>query len=299
MSEFRIEHDSMGEVRLPANAYYGAHTQRAVDNFPISGRTLPKELIHALGLVKFAAAIINRDLGKLGQSGFSPGENGTVPYRLNEKQIEALLAACRELADGRFDDQFPIDVYQTGSGTSSNMNANEVIANRATELAGGDRIEPRKADPSQRPRQHGPKHKRYFSHRHSRGPGLGDSRGFGARSERLRLGIGRKIAAMAGDPQNRPHAPGRRHALEPGSGNRRIGPAVGAIGYPGGHGHRSPFGTARRRHGGGHGHEHPSRIRQPRERSPGRAGPASPLSRRSITSRPTPSATPWSNVTPN
>ncbi len=131
MSEFRIEHDSMGEVRLPAAAYYGAHTQRAVDNFPISGRTLPKELIHALGLVKFAAAIINRDLGKLSGSG---------KYPLNEKQIEALLAACRELADGRFDDQFPIDVYQTGSGTSSNMNANEVIANRATELAGGDRF---------------------------------------------------------------------------------------------------------------------------------------------------------------
>ena len=65
MSDFRIEHDSMGEVRLPAAAYYGAHTQRAVDNFPISGRTLPKELIHALGLVKFAAVIVNRDLGKL------------------------------------------------------------------------------------------------------------------------------------------------------------------------------------------------------------------------------------------
>ena len=152
MSEFRIEHDSMGEVRLPAKAYYGAHTQRAVDNFPISGRTLPKELIHALGLVKFAAAIVNRDLGKLGdcpnfcatKMGLSPSpsENkGAARHApLNEKQIEALLAACRELADGRFDDQFPIDVYQTGSGTSSNMNANEVIANRATELAGGDRL---------------------------------------------------------------------------------------------------------------------------------------------------------------
>ena len=69
MSEFRIERDSMGEVRLPAKAYYGAQTQRAVENFPISGRTLPKELIHALGLVKFAAAIANRDLGKLTGSG--------------------------------------------------------------------------------------------------------------------------------------------------------------------------------------------------------------------------------------
>jgi len=131
MSEFRIESDTMGEVRLPAQAYYGAQTKRAVENFPISGKPLPRELIHALGLVKFAAAAANRDLGKLAGSGKN---------RLDEKQIEALLAACREVADGRFDDEFPVDVYQTGSGTSSNMNANEVIANRAIELAGGDRF---------------------------------------------------------------------------------------------------------------------------------------------------------------
>ncbi len=131
MSDFRIECDSMGEVRLPALAYYGAQTKRAVENFPISGKPLPRELIHALGLVKFAAAAANRDLGKLAGSGKN---------RLDEKQVEALLAACREVAEGRFDDQFPVDVYQTGSGTSSNMNANEVIANRAIELSGGDRF---------------------------------------------------------------------------------------------------------------------------------------------------------------
>ena len=106
-----------------------AQTQRAVENFPISGTGLPPELIHALGLVKWAAAIANRDLGKLAQTGKN---------RLNEKQIEAILAAAREVAEGKFDDQFPIDVYQTGSGTSSNMNANEVIASRATELLGGN-----------------------------------------------------------------------------------------------------------------------------------------------------------------
>ncbi len=146
MSEFRIERDSMGEVRLPAKAYYGAQTQRAVDNFPISGRTLPKELIHALGLVKFAAAMVNRDLGKLGDCpNFRHSENGTVPFSpLNAQQVEALLTACREVADGRFDDQFPVDIYQTGSGTSSNMNANEVIANRAIEISGGDRFSPQK-----------------------------------------------------------------------------------------------------------------------------------------------------------
>jgi len=132
MTDFRVERDSMGEVRLPAQAYYGAQTQRAVENFPISGQPLPKELIHALGMVKWAAAEANRDLGRLTGSGKRP---------LNDGQVEALLFACREVAEGKFDDQFPIDVYQTGSGTSSNMNANEVIANRAIELAGGDRFQ--------------------------------------------------------------------------------------------------------------------------------------------------------------
>ena len=121
MTQFRTERDSMGEVRLPAHAYYGAQTQRAVENFPISGRTLPPELIHALGLVKWAAATANRDLRR---------------FSLSETLVSALLAACREVAEGKLDEQFPVDVFQTGSGTSSNMNANEVIANRAAELAG-------------------------------------------------------------------------------------------------------------------------------------------------------------------
>lgn len=131
MTATRVEHDSMGDVHVPAQAYYGAQTQRAVENFPISGQPLPRPLIHALGLVKYACAVANRDLGKLERTGKN---------RLNAAQVEALLKACREVAAGRFDDQFPIDIYQTGSGTSSNMNANEVIANRAIELLGGDRF---------------------------------------------------------------------------------------------------------------------------------------------------------------
>src|ERR1700736_3432949 len=114
MSEFRFERDSMGEVKVPAQAYYASQTQRAVENFPISGQPLPRRLIHALGLVKVAAATANRDLGKL-----KPEIAGPV------------IQAAREVAASKFDDQFPIDVYQTGSGTSSNMNANEVISNRA------------------------------------------------------------------------------------------------------------------------------------------------------------------------
>ena len=109
--DFRVEHDSMGEVRVPASALWKAQTQRAVENFPISGTPIEPALIHALGEVKAAAATAN-------------GRLGVLP----ETTVEAIVAAAREVADGRHDDQFPIDVFQTGSGTSSNMNANEVIA---------------------------------------------------------------------------------------------------------------------------------------------------------------------------
>ncbi|MFZ5832207.1 MAG: class II fumarate hydratase [Planctomycetota bacterium] len=130
-SEYRVERDSMGEVHIPTQAYWGAQTERARENFVISGRPLPPELIHALGLVKEACVAANRELGcfdKLGKR---------AP---TEAQLDALVAACREVAEGRLDDQFPVDVFQTGSGTSSNMNANEVIANRAIEISGGDRF---------------------------------------------------------------------------------------------------------------------------------------------------------------
>ncbi len=118
MSEFRIEKDSMGEVKVPKGAYYAAQTQRAVENFPISGITFGRPFIQALGYVKKGCAEANMDLGLL------PKEIGSV-----------IVQAADEIIEGKFDDHFPIDVFQTGSGTSSNMNTNEVIANRATELA--------------------------------------------------------------------------------------------------------------------------------------------------------------------
>src|SRR3954469_9620694 len=132
MTDYRIEKDSMGDVHVPAEAYYGAQTQRAVENFPISGWTLPRPLIHAMGLVKLACATANRDLGKLTKTGKN---------KLSDAQVEGLLKAAREVANGKFDGEFPIDVFQTGSGTSSNMNANEVISNRAIEILGGDRFQ--------------------------------------------------------------------------------------------------------------------------------------------------------------
>ncbi|HTM84826.1 MAG TPA: class II fumarate hydratase [Mycobacterium sp.] len=113
-TEYRIEHDTMGEVRVPVNALWRAQTQRAVENFPISGRGLERAQIRALGLLKSACAQVNADLGLLAP-----------------EKAAAIKAAAAEIADGRHDDQFPIDVFQTGSGTSSNMNTNEVIASIA------------------------------------------------------------------------------------------------------------------------------------------------------------------------
>jgi len=121
MAEYRVERDSMGEVRVPAGALWGAQTQRAVENFPISGTTIEPRLIRALALIKAEAARVNATLRD-------------VPA-VTKRVGEAIGAAADEVADGRWDDQFPIDVFQTGSGTSSNMNVNEVIARRASELA--------------------------------------------------------------------------------------------------------------------------------------------------------------------
>ena len=109
--EFRIEHDTMGEVRVPVNALYRAQTQRAVENFPISGKTLEPAHIEALARVKKAAAQANAELGVL-----------------DGELAKAIAEAADEVAGGKYDGDFPIDVFQTGSGTSSNMNTNEVLA---------------------------------------------------------------------------------------------------------------------------------------------------------------------------
>src|SRR5438270_89538 len=119
MAKTRKVEDSMGELEVPADAYYGASTMRAVQNFPISGIRFPRRFIHALGLIKKAAAEVNADLGLL-----------------DRDLAGAIATAAQEVADGKLDEQFPIDIYQTGSGTSTNTNANEVIAYRANEILG-------------------------------------------------------------------------------------------------------------------------------------------------------------------
>lgn len=119
-TKYRTESDSMGKMKVPSDAYYGAQTARAVENFPVSGRTLPREFVRAMGLVKLAAAETNAELGFL-----------------KKNVAKAVARAAREVLEGKLDDHFVVDVFQTGSGTSTNMNANEVIANRAAELLGG------------------------------------------------------------------------------------------------------------------------------------------------------------------
>src|SRR6266545_1628355 len=112
----RIERDSMGDMEVPADAFYGASTMRAALNFPISDLRLPQAFIHTLGLIKAAGATVNGELGLL-----------------SSDVASAIALAAREVAEGKWDDQFIVDVFQTGSGTSSNINANEVIARRAAE----------------------------------------------------------------------------------------------------------------------------------------------------------------------
>jgi fumarate hydratase class II len=118
---YRIEKDSLGEMKVPANALYGAQTQRAVENFPISGQRFGRRFIQALGLVKKSAALTNAELGNL-----------------DAEVADAIVTAAGEVSDGKWDDQFVLDIYQTGSGTSTNMNTNEVVAHRATELLEGE-----------------------------------------------------------------------------------------------------------------------------------------------------------------
>ncbi|HXW38449.1 MAG TPA: class II fumarate hydratase, partial [Acidimicrobiales bacterium] len=120
MGETRTESDSMGEIEVPADRYWGAQTARSLHHFDIGGDRVPASVVHAMGVLKEASALVNRDLGLL-----------------DPHLAELIVTAAREVADGQLDEHFPLRVWQTGSGTQSNMNANEVIANRAIELDGG------------------------------------------------------------------------------------------------------------------------------------------------------------------
>jgi fumarate hydratase class II len=122
---YRIEHDSLGEVKVPANHYWGAQTERSYENFPIGTEKIPMDVIYAFSILKKAAAKANFKLGKL-----------------DKKRAELIIKVCDEISAGKLDHEFPLSVWQTGSGTQSNMNVNEVIANRGNELAGEKLLHP-------------------------------------------------------------------------------------------------------------------------------------------------------------
>src|SRR6187402_3260731 len=127
----RVEKDTFGPIEVPADRLWGAQTQRSLHHFKISGERMPRALVHALALVKKAAALVNTDLGTL-----------------DPKKSRAIVAAADEVLAGKHDDEFPLVVWQTGSGTQTNMNANEVLANRASEILGGPRGEERLVHPN-------------------------------------------------------------------------------------------------------------------------------------------------------
>ena len=123
--EYRIEKDTMGEMKVPADKYWAAQTERSYENFRIGGEIMPREITHAFGILKKAAAQANYELGKL-----------------PEEKLDAIVKACDEVISGKLNQHFPLVVWQTGSGTQSNMNANEVIANRGNEIAGKKLLHP-------------------------------------------------------------------------------------------------------------------------------------------------------------
>ncbi|MGL4673866.1 MAG: lyase family protein, partial [Wohlfahrtiimonas sp.] len=130
-NEFRIEKDTMGDVKVPAEKLWGAQTQRSLENFKISTEKMPKDLITAMAIVKRSAAIVNNEAGLL-----------------DDKKTKVILEACDEIIEGKHATEFPLAIWQTGSGTQTNMNLNEVIANRASELLGGERGEARLIHPN-------------------------------------------------------------------------------------------------------------------------------------------------------
>ena len=188
----RREFDSLGDVEVPANRYWGAQTQRSLQHFNIGNDRMPKEVYHAYGYVKKAAAIVNTAAGRL------PAWKGQLIERV-----------CDEVISGALDAEFPLYVFQTGSGTQSNMNVNEVISNRCIQLVGGTLGSQEPVHPK-RSREHGPVVQRHVPDRdaHRRvhdGHGQDDPRAeAAARCHR------RQVQAVSGRGQDRPDAPGRR-----------------------------------------------------------------------------------------
>ena len=193
----RREFDSLGQVDVPANRYWGAQTQRSLEHFNIGNDRMPKEVYHAYGYVKKAAAVVNTQAG-----------------RLPEWKGQLIQRVCDEVISGALDEEFPLYVWQTGSGTQSNMNVNEVISNRCIQLVGGT-LGSQRAGPSERSREHGPVQQRHLPHRDAhRGAYRWRPQKTIPALKRLRDAIERQLEEVGRGRQDRPHPPGGRHPAD-------------------------------------------------------------------------------------
>ncbi len=275
MAATRIEKDSLGEIDVPTEVYWGAQSERARRNFPVSGLTFPRRFIAALGLIKGEAARVNAELGIV-----------------EPKLAETIAAAAAEVAEGKLDAHFPLDIFQTGSGTSTNMNANEVIANRAIEMLGGV-VGIEEAGPSQRSRQRRP----VVQRRHPDG----DPRR-GLRRARARISSRRSPGSPERWTRRRASFDdivkiGRTHLQD--AMPIRLGQEFSRLRPAGAQRHRAPAGgeaaaggAGARRHRRRHRHQRAAGIRRRASSSGWRSAPGIRSRRRATASRPWPRRTP-------
>ena len=236
----------MGEMPVPADALYGASTARAVANFPIAKEPVPAAVIHAFGHLKAACAAANLELG-----------------RLDATRAEAIIAAADEVAAGQHDAHFPVDIYQTGSGTSTNMNGNEVIANLANQKLGfglSAKNNPDAVHPNDHVNAGQSSNDTFPTGMHIAGA-LAIENDLKPALDRLRDGLAGQGRGLGQDREDRPHAPDGRHPHPRGSGVCGLRPPGRARPPPRGlrlRGHAAESGD--RRHGRGHGHQHAPRV---------------------------------------
>ncbi len=209
MTTHRSEKDSMGAIEVPADKLWGAQTQRSLEHFRISTEKMPGELIYALALTKRAAAKVNQDLGLL-----------------TAEKAGAIVAAADEVLAGKHAQEFPLAIWQTGSGTQSNMNMNEVLANRASELLGGERGMARKIHPNDDVNKSQSSND-VFPHRHARRGADCPAGKVIPSLQALRATLNEKAVAFQGYRQDRPHPSAGRHAAHLRPGDLRLGGDAG------------------------------------------------------------------------
>ena len=206
----RSESDSMGKIEVPADRYYGAQTARSLMHFDIGNDTMPPELIRAFGILKKAAALVNQDLGKL-----SP------------EKAKLIAQAADEVIAGKLDEHFPLRIWQTGSGTQTNMNANEVISNRAIEIAGGVMGSKKPIHPNDDVNMSQSSNDTFPTAMHI-AAATRNGAPAAARGKKSARRARRQGPRIHGHREDRPHAPAGRHAADGGPGNVRLGQPAGA-----------------------------------------------------------------------